>query len=281
MIERNVFVTPAARLSYLVAGDPQHQPILLLHGIPASAELWRYVIPRLVEQGYYVIAPDLPGYGQTQVLDEHSFSLPAAASLLAQLIEQVVGQPVWLVAHDIGGGVAQILVSDSPHWVQQLTLSNCIAAGTWPVLPIKMLIAIARLRLYPLMASLRLLPNPYVSWELKRSVHNTQVLTKDTVKRVFWDNKITDKVGQQQFARHLQTLAQDMLPHYNDKLYAFDKPVQLLWAMDDPNQPWTGPGQQLAKGFKQPRIDQLPQAGHFWPLEKAQAGVEALLNWGA
>jgi pimeloyl-ACP methyl ester carboxylesterase len=40
-------------------------PVLLLHGFPDSAELWRHVIPRLVAAGHRVIAPDQRGFGRS------------------------------------------------------------------------------------------------------------------------------------------------------------------------------------------------------------------------
>ncbi len=51
---------------YREAGSPDAPTILLLHGFAASSYMFRELIPRLVEK-YHVIAPDLPGFGQTTV----------------------------------------------------------------------------------------------------------------------------------------------------------------------------------------------------------------------
>ena len=54
------------RVFYRAAGDPKKPVVLLLHGFPASSFQFRELIPRLAMQ-YRVIAPDLPGFGFTEV----------------------------------------------------------------------------------------------------------------------------------------------------------------------------------------------------------------------
>src|SRR5262249_25467993 len=49
-------------LFYREAGNPSSPSILLLHGFPTSSHMFRNLIPKLVDQ-YYVVAPDLPGFG--------------------------------------------------------------------------------------------------------------------------------------------------------------------------------------------------------------------------
>ena len=54
------------RVFYRSAGDPTAPVVLLLHGFPTSSFMFRELIPRLATQ-YRVIAPDLPGFGFTEV----------------------------------------------------------------------------------------------------------------------------------------------------------------------------------------------------------------------
>ena len=53
------------RQHVLRAGDPDAPLLLLLHGFPELAFSWRRVIVPLAEAGFYVVAPDLRGYGRT------------------------------------------------------------------------------------------------------------------------------------------------------------------------------------------------------------------------
>lgn len=49
---------------YREAGDPAAPTVLLLHGFPTSSHMYRDLIPALADR-YHVVAPDLPGFGQT------------------------------------------------------------------------------------------------------------------------------------------------------------------------------------------------------------------------
>src|SRR6202167_5455783 len=58
---------------YREAGDVTAPVVLLLHGFPASSFMFRELIPRLADD-YRVIAPDLPGFGFTEVPSERQYS---------------------------------------------------------------------------------------------------------------------------------------------------------------------------------------------------------------
>ena len=81
--------------------------VLLLHGFPDSHKLWRYQIPALVAGGFRVIAPDLRGYGFTDIPKGG-----VAAYRMDQLVADVVSlldvlgvAKVRLVGHDWGAGI--------------------------------------------------------------------------------------------------------------------------------------------------------------------------------
>ncbi len=60
------------RVFYREAGDPSAPVVLLLHGFPTSSFMFRELIPRLADD-YRVIAPDLPGFGFTEVPAERKY----------------------------------------------------------------------------------------------------------------------------------------------------------------------------------------------------------------
>ena len=60
------------RVFYRAAGDPNSPAVLLLHGFPTSSFMFRELIPRLANH-YRVIAPDLPGFGFTEVHAERNY----------------------------------------------------------------------------------------------------------------------------------------------------------------------------------------------------------------
>jgi pimeloyl-ACP methyl ester carboxylesterase len=60
------------KVFYRVAGDPSAPVVLLLHGFPTSSFMFRELIPRLADK-FRVIAPDLPGFGFTEVPEERKY----------------------------------------------------------------------------------------------------------------------------------------------------------------------------------------------------------------
>lgn len=83
--------------------EGQGEPIVLVHGLPTSKELWVDVIPEL--QGHRVIAVDLVDFGESR---ETTADLrhPQRAEALDDLLEGLGLDQVVLVAHDLGSSVA-------------------------------------------------------------------------------------------------------------------------------------------------------------------------------
>ena len=79
--------------------------ILLIHGSPGNARSWEQVGKRLADR-FRVIAPDLPGYGETSL---QPVGEPPEAGYASRLIERLIGQvgvPFVLAGHSYGGVVA-------------------------------------------------------------------------------------------------------------------------------------------------------------------------------
>jgi pimeloyl-ACP methyl ester carboxylesterase len=73
---------------YRAAGDPSAPVVLLLHGFPTSSFMFRELIPRLADR-YRVIAPDLPGFGFTEVPEKRKYKYSFDA--LAGTVEAFTG----------------------------------------------------------------------------------------------------------------------------------------------------------------------------------------------
>jgi len=61
------------KVFYRSAGDPSAPAVLLLHGFPSASHMFRDLIPELAGH-YHVVAPDLPGFGQTEQPSREAFS---------------------------------------------------------------------------------------------------------------------------------------------------------------------------------------------------------------
>ncbi len=103
-----------AQLSLLQAGPKEGQPLVLLHGIPTGAELWRGIMPLLAAKGFRCLAANLPGYGMTRLSPDGNYSIFGAAELIDLWLNTSGLEDVWLVGHDWGGAVAQVLAARYP-----------------------------------------------------------------------------------------------------------------------------------------------------------------------
>ena len=114
-------------LSFVTAGDPSNPAVLLIHGYPSSAETFRDVIPELSEAAY-VIAPDLPGYGKSDLLPEPSFQ--AFADALQELLDHLAVGPRHIYLHDWGAPVGFHIAMAAPEQVLGLIIQNANAHRT-------------------------------------------------------------------------------------------------------------------------------------------------------
>jgi pimeloyl-ACP methyl ester carboxylesterase len=108
-------------LAVVTAGDPTGPTILLLHGFPSSARSFRDVIPVLAERAH-VIAPDLPGFGGSDVLAAPSFS--AMADAILELLDLLWQGPRYIYVHDFGAPVALEIAMTAPTLVSGLIVQN-------------------------------------------------------------------------------------------------------------------------------------------------------------
>jgi pimeloyl-ACP methyl ester carboxylesterase len=108
-------------LSFITAGDASKPAVLLLHGFPGSAGYFREVVPEL-SQAAYVIAPDLPGFGESDVLPAPSF--PAFGKAISELLDRLAFGPRYIYLHDFGAPVGFHIAMQAPEQVLGLIVQN-------------------------------------------------------------------------------------------------------------------------------------------------------------
>jgi pimeloyl-ACP methyl ester carboxylesterase len=91
---------------YRAAGDPSAPVLLLLHGFPTSSFMFRELIPRLAGQ-FRVIAPDLPGFGFTEVPAgrKYAYSFDALAGTIEAFIDVLGLKSYAIYVFDYGAPV--------------------------------------------------------------------------------------------------------------------------------------------------------------------------------
>ncbi|HEY3239863.1 MAG TPA: alpha/beta fold hydrolase [Acidimicrobiia bacterium] len=99
--------------------------ICFVHGFPFESEMWRPQVDHLVARGHRCIAPDLFGFGRSDVPTERSdYSIPGYADQVAGLLDALDTGPVVLAGLSMGGYIALDLVHRRPELVQALVLAD-------------------------------------------------------------------------------------------------------------------------------------------------------------
>jgi len=207
-------------------------PVVLIHGTPSSSHIWRNVVQSLVEAGYKVHVYDLLGFGQSERPHDPAVDTSVTGQVL--IFEGMLSlrglKDAHIIAHDIGGGVAQRFGIQSPERVRSLTMIDVVSFDSWP----------SRRTQEQMQAGLEDLVKAsdadhrahFRNWLLS-TVQNKQKL-KETSLKTYLD-LISGPVGQGSFFQH-QVMHYDP-KHTNDIAPRYAelgaRPVQVIWGADD------------------------------------------------
>ena len=113
------------RIFYREAGDSKAPALLLLHGFPTSSHMFRDLIPLLSDR-YYMVAPDLPGFGFSDAPDRSQFTYTFAH--LTEVIDRFTDafglQRYALYIFDYGAPVGLRLALKHPERVTAIVSQN-------------------------------------------------------------------------------------------------------------------------------------------------------------
>ncbi len=113
------------RIFYREAGSPDKPIIVLLHGFPTSSFMFRNLIP-LLAPTYHVIAPDYPGYGNSDMPDRTKFSytFDHLADVMTGFLEQIGTRRFAMYIQDFGAPIGLRIASAHPSWITGLVIQN-------------------------------------------------------------------------------------------------------------------------------------------------------------
>jgi haloalkane dehalogenase len=100
------------------------EPVVCLHGVPASAFLYRKVIKELADRGLRGIAFDLPGLGLAERPDDFDYTSTGLGRFGIAAVDALSVDRFHLVVHDIGGSVGFEMAAAAPERVASLTVLN-------------------------------------------------------------------------------------------------------------------------------------------------------------
>jgi pimeloyl-ACP methyl ester carboxylesterase len=265
-----------ARLYYFASGSRgAGEPVVFLHGFPATAHLWARVLP-LMPAGHRLVVVDALGSGRSDRADGRSLDLVAHTARFLTLLDDLRIDHACLVGHGFGGAIAQSVALASPARISRLALIDSVAFDAWPasLARVARLVArapaLARALGAPLLASL---------------VHGSAL-------RGFRDADV-GRYALDQFLHHYPArLGVDTLiaqlraqhdPHvasYGERLGTLRLPATVMTGSDDPFIP-RAIAERLAATIPGATLDVVEGARHFVPEdspERVAAALRALLS---
>lgn len=113
------------KLHYLTAG--QGPTVILLHGYTQTSRMWKPIIPLLAKR-FTVIAPDLPGIGDSDIPAD-GLDMKTSAIRIHALAKSLGVEKVRVVGHDIGLMVAYAYAAQFPAETEKLVLMDAFLPG--------------------------------------------------------------------------------------------------------------------------------------------------------
>lgn len=269
------------RIAYGILGNETGAPVVLLHGTPSSSLIWRNIVPRLTAGGYRVHLYDLLGYGLSERPSDPNVdtSITAQVPVLEGLLQywKLDSTPFHLVAHDIGGAIAQRFAIFNPRRLNTLTMIDVVSFDSYP----------SRRTKQQMERGLETLMHSdneshrahFKEWLLSAVVNKSRF---ESTSLPFFLEYISGPIGQPSIFTH-------QIRHYDPKhtmeiagrygeLGNLKAPVKLIWGANDQWQV-VGWGEKLRDAIPGSEMEVIKDAGHFSLEDQPEKIAEIMVNW--
>ena len=238
-------------------------PILFLHGVPNTAELWSDMIDCL-SANHRCLAPDLPGFGRSIAPANFDCSLENRANFIDGLVEAIdITAPLNLVVHDHGGPYGLAWAIKHPEKVSRIVCINTFFHATyhWHIW--------ARIWRTPLLGelSMAMMNWPLFLWELRRG---SRKLTREQIRQAY---SFRSPMMKQAILRLYRATDPEAFAGWEDALLQLTErvPTLVLWGEHEPYLP-----KHLADRFGAQVVQHFPDCGHWLPQEASDEVAKRL-----
>lgn len=239
--------------------------VVLLHGLFADKEQWSSLMCQISKAGYRAIAPDLPGYGNSNGFTVEQYALERQVKLIHEWIKILKIDTFDLAGSSMGGAIAFLYKHQYPQQVRSLafigsplgvigwanSVRNAIYQGINPFIPITT-------EQFDLEISLLFVNPPKIP---------------DSVKA----EKVRDYITHN---RHYQQVW-DIVNLYDD-VFCQSSPIQaptlIIWGEDDRVFDIIG-ASKLQSCIPNSKLLQLPKAGHLLLVENTDAAASTYVDF--
>jgi pimeloyl-ACP methyl ester carboxylesterase len=113
------------KIFYRQAGNPEKPALLLLHGFPSASHMFRDLIPLLADR-FHLVAPDLPGFGQSDMPDRKAFvyTFDHIAHVIGRFTEVIGLQKFAIYVFDYGAPTGFRIAMDRPERITGIISQN-------------------------------------------------------------------------------------------------------------------------------------------------------------
>lgn len=125
-LKRRVEQVGDHKICYWAGGNSAGPVLVLLHGFGSSKENWSFLAAKL-RRDYYLLIPDLAGFGDSDFNPDADYRMAAQADRIAQWLKQLGVEKAHVAGSSMGGAIAAQLASRHAELVDTLCLMN--AAG--------------------------------------------------------------------------------------------------------------------------------------------------------
>ncbi|MFB6350447.1 MAG: alpha/beta fold hydrolase [Bradymonadaceae bacterium] len=272
----------AGRLHFLVAGPPDGEPVVLLHGLHFPAASWLSLFPTLADR-YRVYAPDRPGRGLTAPRIYDSSELRSCmVEYLRELFDISELDRPHVVGSSLGGLQALLLAVDHDR-ARKLCLVGAAAGLGTPAF-------IVRLMSLPVFNELifRIVYRGMDSaedvreWLGQMAVRDPSAVSRQFCELFAAHNELPNRLASERSLVRAETTFGQFLPMFvlRDDLENLDVPTGFVWGEDDavkaPDE-----GRKIADRMPDAEFQLLPEHGHLpWlePGDRAGDSIRAFLT---
>ena len=188
------------KVNYKIAGSGP--AIINLHGWGSSSESWLKIQEVLAKRGYFVVCPDLPGFGKSET-PLNPWTVNDYVKWLNNFIEEVKKfssqpiEPFFLLGHSFGGRIAVRLAADYPEKIKKLILCDPAGIKTKPGIKTKITLFTASVgdiifSLKPLTRFKDIARNLFYMFLSNRDYVKANTIMKETIKKVLEEDLSPD-----------------------------------------------------------------------------------------
>jgi haloalkane dehalogenase len=251
------------------------EPVVCLHGVPASSFLYRKVLAELAARGLRGIAFDFPGLGLAQRPSEFDYTWTGLGRFSAAAVDELGLDRFHLVVHDIGGPVGFEVAAAMPDRVRSLTILNTLIEVAnfkrpWSMEPF------ARRGLGEVY--LKTLTKPmFAQLMYLQGIGDRRATPKEEV--YAYVDLLRREDGGRAFLKIMRGFERtpEKQAVYEATVRDVPYPVQILWGADDPALKLSVHGEQARRATGLDEIHTVP-AKHFLQEDQAPAVAERVAS---